>query len=60
MPRQLKPKTRDEMFRKVLQAWYYTNKELIRVVNSNNKDYELKALKNKYDEWMQMWKELRV
>ena len=60
MPRQLKPKTRDEMFRKVLQAWYYTNKELIRVVNSNNKDYEMKALKNKYDEWMQMWEGLRV
>lgn len=60
MPRQLKPKTRDEMFKKVLQAWYYTNKELIRVVNSNNKDYERRALKNKYDEWMQMWKELRV
>lgn len=60
MPRQLKPKTRDEMFRKVLQAWYYTNKELIRVANSNNKEYEIKALKNKYDEWMQMWERLRV
>jgi hypothetical protein len=60
MPRQLKPKTRDEMFRKVLQAWYYTNKELIRVVNSNNKDYEMKALKNKYDEWMQLWEDLKI
>ena len=60
MPRQIKPKTRDAMFMKVLQAWYYSNKELIRVTNSSNKEYERKALKNKYDEWLQMWEELKV
>lgn len=56
--RKIKPSSRFELFCCVLLAWFYAEKELLRVVNDNNKKYKEKVLKEKYDEYMQMWKEL--
>lgn len=56
--RRVKPTTRFELFGVVLLAWYYAEKELLRVVNDNNKKYKEKVLKEKYDEYLELWKEL--
>ena len=60
MPRQIKPKTRYDLFKKVLQAWYYAQKDLMRILGSEYKAYEEKKLKEKYDEYLKQWEDLKI
>lgn len=60
MPRRIKPKTRYELFKKVLLAWYYAQKDIMRILGSSYKAYEEKKLKEKYDEYLQLWEDLRL
>lgn len=55
-----KPKTRYELYQRVLRMWYYSEKEMIRLFAGDRRKVKLRELKEKYDEYLQLWEDIRI
>lgn len=56
MPRQIKPQTKKELFVKVLQMWFYTEKKNINsTVSKEYRRSKLRGVADKYREYLSMW-----
>ena len=51
-------KDRYHLFMHLLGLWYKAEKELVRVVNPADKQYEYEKIDNKRDELIEAWKSL--
>lgn len=62
MPRLKKPQTRYELFKKVLLMWYTAEYDNVKAYTfDRNEKYSRKQkLKERYDEYLQMWGDLRI
>ena len=54
------PKTRYELYQRVLRKWYQSEKEMIRLFAGDRRRIKLKELREKYDEYLQMWEDIRI
>lgn len=55
-----KPKTRYELYKKVLMMWYRSEKESIRIFGGDARKLQYRELKEKYDKYLQMWEDIRI
>ena len=51
-------KDRHHLFMHLLGLWYKSEKELVRLINPENKSLMYKQIDEKRDELMEMWKSL--
>ena len=51
-------KDRHHLFMHLLGLWYKSEKELVRLINPENKSFMYKQIDEKRDELMEMWKSL--
>lgn len=61
MPRMKKPQTKFDLYKKVLMMWYLAEYENVKAYtyNRSEKLKEKKKLKAKYDELLEIWKEMK-
>lgn len=60
MPRQIKPRTKKELFVKVLQMWFYAEKKNINsTVSKEYRRSKVRGVADKYREYLSMWDSLK-
>lgn len=62
MPRKLKPKTRYELYKKILLMWYTAESENIKAFTFSKSDKykQRQQLKERYNEYLKMWDDFRI
>ena len=56
-----KPKTRFELYKKVLWAWYKAERYKIKVTtHTEYKKLKYRELKQQYEEYLQLWEEIKI